>query len=199
MFLVLDIGGTTTRMGLSYTGDKLDEVKIFATNHIFEEAMAQMLKVSEELSKGGKFDAVIGGVRAYDKKKGQLFNQPNFPLWVNSPLLEIMKEHFGDAVYLENDAALDGLGEAVYGAGKGKSIVGYITLSTGIGGVRITDGRIDKTAYSFEPGNMIISDKNGKLEYFENLASGSAIEKKYGHLPTELADEMAWEEITELF
>ena len=41
MFLLFDIGGTTTRMALSRTGDALDEVKLFPTNHNFTEAPAR--------------------------------------------------------------------------------------------------------------------------------------------------------------
>lgn len=198
MFLLCDIGGTMTRMAVSLTGDKLDTVKMFPTSHNFEEAMLQMKKVGDELSKGEKYHAVVSGVRAYNKKTGQLFNQPNFPMWVGEPLLLKMKEMFGNDVFLENDAALVGLGEAIYGAGKGSDIVAYITLSTGVGGAKIESGKIDRSNYSFEPGNMLISAKNGEVDYLENLISGSAIEKKYGQIPTELDDDLAWEEITEL-
>ena len=197
MFLLFDIGGTMTRFAISYTGDKLDDVKLFPTNHDFEEAIPQMQQVAAELSKGEKFHAVIGGVRCFDKRTGTLFNSSNFPLWVGKPLLPKMKELWGD-VYLENDAVMVALGEAVYGAGKGKSIVAYITLSTGVGGCRITNGKPDPTVYSFEPGNMIVEGINGKPEYLENIISGSAIEKRYGVGPFELTDTKAWDEIAEL-
>jgi predicted NBD/HSP70 family sugar kinase len=185
-------------MAISHAGNSLDEVKLFPTNHNFAEAMSQMKAIADDFSRGEKYHAVVGGVRAYDKKKGQLFNQPNFPMWVDDPLLSKFKELFGPSVYIENDAALVGLGEAVYGAGKGSKIVAYITLSTGVGGARITNGKIDETSYSFEPGNMLISAKNGEVEYLEKLVSGTAVKEKYGKLPTDLEDEMAWEEITEL-
>ena len=198
MFLLFDIGGTTTRMAISQTGESLDDVKIFPTNHNFSEAIGQMKQIAGEFSKGEKYHAVVGGVRAYNKKTGTLFNQPNFPMWIDEPLLSKLKEMFGTSVYIENDAAFVGLGEAVYGAGKGSRIVAYITLSTGVGGVRITNGKIDETSYGFEPGNMLISAKNGKMEYLEKLISGTAVFEKYGKEPTDLEDETAWEEITEL-
>ncbi len=194
MFLLFDIGGTTTRMAVSHTGDTIDDVKLFPTNHNFSEAMAEMKRVSEELGKGEKFHAVVGGVRAYNRKTGTLFNQPNFPMWVDEPLLSEMKNMWGD-VYLENDAVMVGLGEAVFGAGKDHGIVAYVTLSTGVGGCRITRGRVDPTEYSFEPGNMIISDNRGGKNYLEDLVSGSAIERLYGTGPFELADEASWSEI----
>ena len=174
MFLLFDIGGTTTRFAISYMGDKIDDVKLFPTNHDFSIAINEMKTVANELSKGERYHAVVGGMRAYDKKSGTLFHQPNFPMWVDAPVQQWMRETWGD-VYLENDAALDGLGEAVYGAGKNYSIVGYITLSTGIGGARIVDCKLEKTEYSFEPGNMYIPSGESEVVVFEQLVSGSAI------------------------
>lgn len=197
MFLLFDIGGTTTRLAMSLTGDKIDDVKLFSTNHDFPSAMEEMRKISIELSKGEKYHAVVGGVRSYDKKTGTLFSNSNFPLWVDGPLLSKMREMWGD-VYLENDCVMVGLGEAVHGAGKGHGIVAYVTLSTGVGGCRITNGKPDPTVFSFEPGNMIIPGWDGKGEVFENLVSGSAIEKKYGVSPFDLTDEKAWEEVSEM-
>lgn len=95
MFLTFDIGGTTTRMALSHTGDVLDDVKLFPTNKNFEEAMEEMKRVSEEFSKGEKYHAVVGGVRAYDQRKGELFNHPNYPMWVGKPLLLTMQQMWG--------------------------------------------------------------------------------------------------------
>lgn len=185
-------------MAISHTGDAVDDVRLFPTNHIFSEAMEYMNSVATEFSNGEKYHAVVGGVRSYNKKTGTLFNQPNFPMWVGEPLLAKMKEMWGQDVYLENDAALVGLGEAVYGAGKGFGVVAYVTLSTGVGGCRITEGKIDRTVYSFEPGNMFVADNNGVHQHLENLISGSAIQKKYNMLPTELNDENAWREIEDM-
>lgn len=196
MFLLFDIGGTTTRMAISQTGEVLDDVKLFPTNHNFQEAMEQMEREADEFSRGEKYDAVVGGVRAYNKKTGTLFHQPNFPMWDNEPLLDKMKEMWG-SVYLENDAAIVGLGEATRGAGKDYKIVAYVTLSTGVGGCRITNGKIDDTDYGFEPGNMIVNGTGEQVQCLEQLVSGSAIEKKYGKSPFQLEDSSAWDEIVE--
>lgn len=196
MFLLFDVGGTTTRMAVSHTGDTLDEVKLFPTNHNFDEAMEMMRSVGIELSKGEKYHAVVGGIRSYNRKTGTLFIHSNFPLWVDAPVLSRMREIWGE-VYLENDAVLDGLGEAVFGAGKEFQIVAYVTLSTGVGGCRIVNGKVDPAVYSFEPGNMIF-ELGDRQEVLENLISGSAIEKKYGKNPFELEDESSWHEIENL-
>lgn len=196
MFLLFDIGGTTTRMAISHTGEKVDDVKLFPTNHAFPEAMEEMKKVAAELANGEKYHAVVGGVRSYNKKTGSLFDHPSIPLWVGEPLLARMREAWGDT-YIENDCVMVGLGEAVYGAGRGNKIVAYVTLSTGVGGCRITNGKADDTEYSFEPGNMLVSGPDGQ-DYLENIISGSAIEKRYGVSPFQLEDPKAWDDISEL-
>lgn len=196
MFLLFDIGGTTTRMALSHTGEAVDETELFPTNHNFNEAMAYMKQIADKFSKGEKFHAVVGGVRAYNKMKGQLFHQPNFPMWEDEPLLQTMKDMWGD-VHLLNDAAVVGLGEAIYGAGKGHDIVAYVTLSTGVGGARIVHGKIDDARYGFEPGNMLMG-REGGVEYLERLISGSALQKKYGVIATNITDEVVWEEVIEV-
>ena len=105
-----------------------------------------------------------------------------------------MRKIFHAPVFLENDAALAGLGEAVFGAGKGKKIVAYLTISTGVGGCRIVDGKIDENSQGFEPGHQIIfSDKN--IITLENLVSGTAIEKKYGKKPYEIFDVKIWNNV----
>lgn len=88
----------------------------------------------------------------------------------------------GGSVYIKNDCEMVGLGEAIYGAGREKEIVGYITFSTGIGGAKIINGKIGPTHYAFEPGYMLIPSKEGEVDYFERLVSGSAIRGKYGEI-----------------
>ena len=47
---------------------------------------------------------------------------------------------------LENDANLAGLAETVIGAGKGKKIVEFLTISTGVGAGLCIDGQIYRGA-----------------------------------------------------
>ncbi|TAN58722.1 ROK family protein [Patescibacteria group bacterium] len=114
--------------------------------------------------------------------------------WSKKPLAKELKKIFGAPVLLENDAGLAGLGEAVYGAGKGKKIVAYLTISTGVGGARIVDEKIDKNAFGFEPGHQIVF-LNKKFTTLENIASGTAIEKKYGKKPFEIFDAKIWDNV----
>lgn len=58
-----------------------------------------------------------------------------------NPVIDLARE-FGVRVALENDADASALGEAAWGAGKGKSRLIYVTVGTGIGGGIILDGHL---------------------------------------------------------
>jgi len=83
------------------------------------------------------------------------------------------------------------------GAGRRKRIVGYLTIGTGIGGVKIEDGKICSRIYGFEPGHQII-DVNEEVGYLDDFASGSAMRKIYGKPPEEIDDMDIWEKETQM-
>lgn len=83
---------------------------------------------------------------------------------------------------LDNDANCGGLGEALFGAGRGHRSVLYVNIGTGIGGALVLDGKVHHGAHSIagELGHCVVKpggprctcDKQGCLEA---LASGSAL------------------------
>jgi predicted NBD/HSP70 family sugar kinase len=188
MYLVFDIGGTHLRMGVSGDGGELDKVEVLHTPQGFEEAMELIKVTAEKLTGGEKVEAAAGGVAgALHKTKTFLEGARNLPEWIEQPLKERLQKIIGAPVFLENDAAMGGLGEAVYGAGKGGEIVAFLTVGTGVGGSRITGGKIDQNALGFEPGKQIIS--LSPMATLEDLISGKAIEKEYKKKPEEIVDD----------
>lgn len=190
MYVVFDIGGTSMRLGISETGERIDDSQITPTPKNFKEAMLDFGKAVKLLTKGKSVLKAAGGVRALNQEKTALIDHPHFPLWVNEPLKERLEEITGCEVYLENDAAMAGLGEATKGAGIGKKIVAYLTISTGVGGARIVDEKIDKNSLGFEPGQMIVSGG-----YLEAIISGTALEEKHTQKPYLIDDHSIWEEV----
>jgi glucokinase len=77
-----------------------------------------------------------------DLKAGVVFNPPNLPGWVRVPLSDRIQQALGLPTILENDANAAGLGEYRYGAGRGAQSIVYMTVSTGIGGGIILDGKV---------------------------------------------------------
>lgn len=205
MYILFDIGGTKMRLAVSKTGSRLEaNVKTIATPQNFQTAIAEFKKIALELSGNTAIKAVAGGVAGpLDRKLTQIANAPNLPHWNNKPLKKELERALGAPVYLENDAALAGLGEAVMGAGKKNKIVAYLTISTGVGGTRIVDKKIDRNALGFEPGHQIIDPTNALCPdcrqpgYLENLVSGASLEHRFQKKPVEIADPQVWEQLAE--
>lgn len=66
----------------------------------------------------------------------------HLPDWVDVPVTQMVTEALGIPAYLENDANAAALGEHRFGAGQGVRNMVYLTVSTGIGGGVILDGRL---------------------------------------------------------
>ena len=81
--------------------------------------------------------------------RGIILTPPNLPGWHNFELTKELEKITGISVQLENDANLAGLAETVIGAGKGKKIVEFLTISTGVGAGLCIDGQIYRGAKGF--------------------------------------------------
>lgn len=159
----------------------------------FGEAMDVLKTKIHEATGGGPINALAAGVAGVlDRKNKKLVRSPNLHDWENRPLGEELAKMAGTRVILENDAAVEALGEATGGAGRRFEIVAYVTIGTGMGGARVVNGRIDANAWGFEPGQQIIS-VGDKVGYWEEFASGTAMERVHGKKPWEITDQEAWE------
>lgn len=202
MYLLLDIGGTTTKIASSQDGQKLDLTRSFPTEQEFEKALDLISQNCLELLGEKKVDAVVAGVAGtLDKDKTTLLSSPNLPKWTQQPLKQFLEENFNAPVYLENDAHLGGLGEASYGAGKNYQIVGFITIGTGVGGARIVDQKIDVNSFGFEVGHQIIEiDGNncncGGRGHLEAYIGGAYLKGLYKEGAESIKDEQIWQEIS---
>jgi glucokinase len=77
-----------------------------------------------------------------DPLRGILINPPNLPSWRDVPIGAALREAFGVEVRIENDANAAALAEHAAGAGQGVGHMVYLTMSTGVGGGLIAEGRL---------------------------------------------------------
>ncbi len=82
-----------------------------------------------------------------DPSRGILRNPPNLTNWSDVPIGSFLEAAFGVEVRIENDANAAALAEASFGAGRGVSNLVYLTMSTGVGGGVISDGRLVRGAF----------------------------------------------------
>lgn len=206
MYILFDIGGTNTRVAATKDLETILDIKKFKTPTTFTEGVRQIVSAAEALLDGEKPVAIAGGMRGtLDGEKSMLVHDAGGDLakWEEQPLAEKLSKALKAPVWLENDAAIAGMGEAVYGAGQGEEIVVYMTVSTGVGGAKIENGMIDSYRYGFEPGHQILDvDKTvlGEDEEptLENMVSGSALERRMGVKPYEIPQEdRIWKQLAE--
>lgn len=204
MYILFDIGGTSIRVAASNDGTTFGEPITFNTPQNFDEGVARIVTAAEELRAGIAITAAAGGAKGPIRTKdGVLIHPPNLPDWKDKPLKKRLEEAFSAPVFIDNDTAVVGLGEAVAGSGKSHRIVAYVTISTGANGIRTVDGVLDSSSYGFEIGHHII-DMNEKAlctcsseeTYLhpEALITGSAFQKRFQKKPYEITDEKIWDE-----
>lgn len=206
MYILFDIGGTKMRVVAASREKFLGEPTVVSTPKDFNEGMETLKRiidnlVSEFTANNGIVVAIVGGIAGpLNQEQTMLVKSPNLSGWVGHDIKNTLHEVYNAPVTLENDAALVGLGEAHFGAGRGKSIVAYLTVSTGVGGARIVDGEIDRASLGFEPGHQIIDPDNSLCPTCEGndleaYVSGTAVEKRFGIKPYEIHDATVWDEL----
>lgn len=144
----VDLGGTKIYTALALpNGDLLAESLVpTEAGGGLEQVLANIVATVREVTdKGGPGNHVralgIGAPGPLDAATGLVYFAPNLN-WHNVPMKDLLQEALGLPVQVDNDANLAALGEQVYGAGQGTRDMVYITVSTGVGGGLILDGRI---------------------------------------------------------
>lgn len=121
-----------------------------------------------------------------DAEQGVILGPPNLSTWNPVPIKAILEAEFGLDVELENDANAGALAEWLFGAGRGKRHIVYMTMGTGIGGGLILDGRLYRGANgnAGEVGHTRVVEHGGPLcgcgkrGCLEALCSGPAIARR---------------------
>lgn len=127
----------------------------------------------------------IGAPGPLDPVAGIVIAPPTLVGWSEVPLARILQDRFNLPVLLENDANAAALGEWRFGAGQGATSMVFVTVSTGIGGGIIADGRVlhGRRGLAGEIGHMTITDRSercfcGGVGCFEAVASGTALGRR---------------------
>ena len=125
------------------------------------------------------------------------------PGWANTDLAGAIRRALGVAVAFDTDVNGAALAECRWGAARGLDTFLYITVGTGIGGGGMVNGRLLHGLMHPEMGHLAIPHDRvedpfaGVCPYhadcLEGLASGPAIERRWGRRAEELPpDHPAW-------
>ena len=202
-YVVFDIGGTKTRVAVSNDLKTFEKVEKVNTDPKFKEGVKEVVNTIKDIT-GEEIKGIAGGIRGrLQEDKAGIENDGVLTDWAGKDLVGELKKAFDIPVFLENDAAIAGLGEAVYGAGKGFDIVAYHTVSTGVGGAKIENETIDEASVGFEPGHQILDIDRTVLgeeivPTLENLVSGTALAERFKCKAYEIPQsDVVWDELAE--
>lgn len=150
--LALDIGGTKLAVAVmtpdgrthgflsepteKHRGPDAVIAHLFDMGHRSIAAAGLGVPASVGISCGGPLDAPAG-----------VLTRPlHLPGWIDIPIVAMATAEFGVPAVVENDATAAVLAEHRYGAAQGAAIALYLTLSTGVGGGSVIDGRLHRGA-----------------------------------------------------
>ena len=192
MLLAIDVGATKTLLAVfSAEGEIVSRYK-FPTAKKYPVFLKDLDKAVKENLRGVRISACCCALPGtIDRKNGTGLHFGNLP-WRNVPVKKDLEKLLDiTQVWVEHDSSLAGLGEAVLTHNKYKKVL-YLTISTGIGDGIIINGKIDTNLADSEAGQMIL-EHDGKLQKWEDFASGSALVKRYGKMASEIEDPKIWQ------
>jgi len=206
VFGAIEAGGTKFVCGVG-TGPGDLETASFATTTPVETVNAAVSFLRE---RGGRELKAVGigsfgpvDLNPSSSTYGFITSSPK-QRWRNFDFAGTVTRALNVPVAFETDVDAAALGEARWGAGQGLSDFVYLTVGTGIGGGALVNGRILHGLVHTEMGHIRVPrDRaadpfDGCCPYhgdcLEGLASGPAIEVRWGKRATELpAEHPAWE------
>jgi glucokinase len=189
--LALDIGGTKLAVAVVTADGGTHGWQLAPTRR--EEGPEVVLKRLFELGHTAIRAAGTGPVAAVgiscggplDSAAGVLECPPHLPGWIDVPIGTLATEAFGVPAYLENDATAGARAEHLFGAGAEVGTMVYLTVSTGIGGGAVIDGRLHhgSAGNGGEFGHVMVERGGrpcscGRRGCVEAYASGSSIAER---------------------
>lgn len=187
MIGAVDIGGTKIAAGIVNEAGKVLSKLVTPTEtaRAYPNGLAHIVRMLRESAKIAHAELTgigIGSTGWVYPFTGEFGDVDFLPGWKGCNPVKDLAREFNVRAALENDGDAAALGEAAWGAGKGKSRLIYVTIGTGIGGGIILDGQLYRGADRSHPevGHHVI-DASGPLcscgfrGCWEVLATGPAM------------------------
>jgi glucokinase len=178
--LGIEIGGTKLQLVLGDAAGGIQARRrlVVESAHGAEGIRRQIERTIPELLAGNKIEAVgVGFGGPVDWRTGRINRSHHLAGWSGFALADWLHSQTGTDVFVDNDANVAALGEALRGAGVGLNPVCYVTLGSGVGGGLVTEGRIYHGAI---PGEAEIGhlrlDRQGMT--VESRCSGWAVDAR---------------------
>lgn len=188
----IDIGGTKIALALATPDCEIVAGHNFLTQvsdgpeKILQRTLDQLEKLVEETGAAEVLKIGVGCAGPLDVRRGMTLSPPNLPGWDEFPIVEIIRRRMKVPVVLDNDANAAALAERRFGAGKEFKNLVYVTVSTGIGGGVIIDGKLvhGNTGNAGEIGHITVMPGGvkcgcGARGCLEAVCSGTGIARRF--------------------
>jgi glucokinase len=205
LYVGLDIGGTKLLVASADEHGTILQKTQAPTPHGLDEGLALLQTMIAHVSNGQRITSIgaaIGG--PLDWKSG-IVSPLHQPQWRAVPLKQLMEAAYGCPLYLDVDTNVAALGELRFGAEPADRLL-YITLSTGMGGGFLIDGRIYRGMRGAHPeiGHQAIAYRCshperivcacGAGDCLEALVSGNGIRRIFQKTAEQLNDQ-EWQDV----
>ena len=205
IYIGLDVGGTKLMVAAADGDGQILRRTRAPTPAGLEEGLALLHEMIAEVAGGqpvAGIGAAIGG--PLDARAG-VVSPLHQPAWRGVPLKAIMERRWGCPFWVDVDTNVAAVGEYVVDRLTTSRFL-YLTISTGMGGGFLLDGRIYRGAGGAHPeaGHQAVpfrcmhpervACECGAPDCLEALISGNAIRRIYGR-PAEQLDDAEWEEV----
>jgi glucokinase len=179
-FLAIEIGGTKLQLIL-YTANAeviqrwrfeiVREQGAAGIRQLIEQTIVSIREEYEVVRTGIGFGGPVNNLTGVIEVSHQISG------WSGFPMSEWAMTLTGSGVVVENDANTAALGEATFGAGRGKRTVFYMTIGSGVGGGLVQDGKLyhGRQQGESEVGHLIL-DYHGNT--VESQCAGWAVDRK---------------------
>lgn len=192
MYLAIDIGGTKTLVASLNNDGVITERIRFETPKKYKEFVAALADNVAKLSTNNFVACGVGLPGRLNSERKVGIAMGNLP-WKNIPIYNDIARIVPCPVAVENDAKLAGLSESMLLKGKYSRVL-FVTISTGIGVGLIINQTIDPGLADSEGGQVLV-EHGGKMEFWEEVASGEAIVRLYGKRAHDITDKTTWKRI----
>lgn len=189
MIGAVDIGGTKIAVGIVDNDGKVLSKLESPTNadRGYSYGLAQIVRLLQETARSAEVELSgigIGSTGLVYPFTGEFGDVDFLPTWKGCNPVQDLAREFSVRVALENDGDAAVLGEAAWGAGRGKSRLIYVTVGTGIGAGIILDGKLYRGVDRSHPevGHHVLDPSGpacscGLRGCWEVLATGPAMAK----------------------
>ena len=197
LYGALEAGGTKMVCAIgNEEGKILEQVSIPTVTP--EETMPKVLEYFKDKKIASIGIACFGPIDLNENSPtyGYITTTPKIP-WQNYDILGEVRRALGVPAGFDTDVNGSLLGEATWGAAKGKTDALYFTIGTGVGGGVMTNGKLLHGMLHPEIGHLLLRVREddpykGHCPFhgtcLEGMASGPAIEDRWGRKGAELVD-----------